>query len=350
VQRRALRGRAPLVATGFACLALGVISSPVVAVADPGAGSPAVSHEQLAGPCCSLPAVDPLLVEAGWTDRPVRHTEANATAELVVTLDQQLYPALRPVIQRFAAQHGVKVAVENGTCGTSAGALYRKEVDVGGFCCPPGAADRLPGLRYRNLGIAAIALIVHPSNPLVTISLADARRIFMGGVQQWRDLLPGNTVFSQPIQPVTRLHCVHRPGHWRLLLRDADLFGPRVIDVGAISDMVGYVARSPAAIGYETVWMAERYRDVGAVKVLLLDGVSPRDAEAVAAGRYPLYRTFHVTTWAGAAANPLADQLVQVMREGFEAAPAEFAFVPRRVMAEYGWRFEQDELQGELAH
>jgi len=96
--------------------------------------------------------------------------------------------------------------------------------------------------------------------------------------------------------------------------------------------------------------MAERYRDVGDVKVLLLDGVSPRDAEAVVAGRYPLYRTFHVTIWEGAAANPLADQLVQVMREGFEAAPAEFAFVPRRVMAEYGWQFEQDELQGEIAH
>jgi len=253
VQRRALRGRAPLVATGFACLALGVISSPVVAVADPASGSPAVSHEQLAGPCCSLPAVDPLLVDAGWTDRPARHTEETATAELVVALDQRLYPVLQPVIQRFAAQNGVEVAVENGTCGTSSGALYRNEVDVGGFCCPPGAADRLPGLRYHTLGIAAIALIVNPSNPLVTISLADARHIFMGGVQQWRDLLPENTVSSQPIQPVTRLHCVHRPGHWRLLLRDPDLFGPRVIDVGAMSDMVGYVARSPAAIRYETV-------------------------------------------------------------------------------------------------
>jgi len=350
VQRRALQGRAPVAAAGFACLALGVFHGHLVAVADPAAGAPAVAREQLAGPCCSFPAVDPSLVEEGWTDRPVRHTGPNATAELVVTLDQQLYPALRPVIERFAAQHGVRIAVENGTCGTSAGALYRKEADVGGFCCPPGVADRLPGLRYHTLGIAAIALIVHPSNPLVTISLADARRVFMGEAQQWRDLLSEDTVFSQPIQPVARLHCVHRPGHWRLLLRDPDLFGPRVIDVGAISDMIGYVARSPAAIGYETVWMVERYRDVGVVKELLLDGLSPRDTEAVAAGRYPLYRTFHVTTWEGAAANPLADQLVEVIREGFEAAPAEFSFAPRRAMAEYGWRFEQGELQGGVAH
>jgi hypothetical protein len=151
----------------------------------------------------------------------------------------------------------VQIAIETGTCGTSAAALYRNEVDVGGFCCPPGEVDRLPGLRYHTLGVAAIALIVHPSNPLATISLADARRILMGEAQQWRGLLPKGTMFSHPTQTGTRLHCKKRPGHWRPLVRDEDLFGPGVIDVGAISDMVGCVARSAAANGYETVWMTE---------------------------------------------------------------------------------------------
>lgn len=83
--------------------------------------------------------------------------------------------------------------------------------------------------------------------------------------------------------------------------------------------------------------------------MLLLDGITPRDTEAIAAGRYPLYRAFHVTTWEGVAANPLADQLVQAIGEGSAASPAEFAFASRRLMEGYGWGFEHGELHGEMA-
>ncbi len=46
----------------------------------------------------------------------------------------------------------------------------------------PGATDRLPGVRFHTLGIAAIAFLVHPQNPIDNISTEQVRRIFKGEI------------------------------------------------------------------------------------------------------------------------------------------------------------------------
>ncbi len=57
-----------------------------------------------------------------------------------------------------------------------------------------------------------------------------------------------------------------RAGHWRLLLDNEDLFGPRLHKVEAMPDMISRVARNPAAIGYETQWVTAYYRQKGNAK------------------------------------------------------------------------------------
>ena len=56
-------------------------------------------------------------------------------------------------------------------------------------------------------------------------------------------------------------------------------------------------AKFPGAIGYEEIWNLKRFNDKGAVKVLKIDGVSPRDSDALLSGAYPFYRVHNVTTW-----------------------------------------------------
>ena len=59
--------------------------------------------------------------------------------DMVVSLDQQMYPAIKPIIDDYAKKNAIKILVKDGTCGISAGMLAKKSVDVGGFCCPPGS-------------------------------------------------------------------------------------------------------------------------------------------------------------------------------------------------------------------
>jgi len=70
-----------------------------------------------------------------WIKQPIRYKKLPENTDLAITLDQQLYPALVPFIKQYARQHHLRIAVSEGTCGISAGALLDKAVDIGGFCC-----------------------------------------------------------------------------------------------------------------------------------------------------------------------------------------------------------------------
>jgi ABC-type phosphate transport system substrate-binding protein len=304
--------------------------------------------EGIAGSAFTDPALIWRQLPPDWETQTVRAEPGASEADLAVTLDQQLYPMLLPLIQQYAAEHRVKVAVSNGTCGISAGLLSRKTVDIGGFCCPPSLADRLPGLRFHTLAVAAIALLVHPDNPLNDVSFGEAQQIFEGAISDWSTLRGDqNKGMAYPIRTIGRLHCKLRPGHWRLLLDSDDLFSPDLLEVGTIQDVIGAVTADPLAIGYETLWMMQRHKRVGKVKTLSLDGVRPDDRVALASGRYPLYRVYNVTTWEGAAAKSLAQELVRYLEGQIDHLDPRFAMVPASLLRRHGWQFRKDELVGE---
>ncbi len=284
-----------------------------------------------------------------WKRGPVSHDRDVGPVDLVVTLDQHLYPLFVESIQKYAAKEGIKVRVDEGTCGITAGKLARKAVDVGGYCCPPGETDRLPGLHFHTVGIMPIALIVHPSNPVEDITTEQARELFGGRIYRWSELkdLRGQAGPKLRVEPIGRLHCKLRPGHWRLLLDNEDLFSPSLSEVGTIPDMISLVAKTPGAIGYEVPLMVERYSNKGKVKTLKLNGVSP-EASSLASGSYPLYRTLNVTTWeAQGIENERARKLVRQIFKEAERLEGRHGFVSASVLRKAGWKFKEDELVGE---
>lgn len=269
--------------------------------------------------------------------------------DMALAIDQQLYPAILPLVQDFARRHGIKVALQEGTCGLAAGALAEKTADVTGMCCPPGPLDRMPGVRYHTVGIAALALIVHPSNPVTDVSLAEARRMFGGKTLNWSEL-PMNGFKAGPatdIRAVTRLHCKPRPGHWRLLLDNENMFAPAMHEVPAIRDMIAEVGASPTALGYETLWHLTDNDAAAKVKPLRLGGIGPADRAALAEGRYPLYRVMNLTSWEGKEANPLAAKLVAWVIEKAPGIAPIYGVVPASELRRNGWKFAGDEIVGE---
>jgi hypothetical protein len=56
-----------------------------------------------------------------WQAQPIRSERAAPGTDLIVTLDQDLYPGLLPLIRRFERDRSVGIQVSEGTCGISAG-------------------------------------------------------------------------------------------------------------------------------------------------------------------------------------------------------------------------------------
>jgi len=287
---------------------------------------------------------------AAWEKDPVRHEDWAEGADLAVVLDQHLYPVLLPFIQDHAERRDLDISVKEGTCGVSAGMLLRKRVEMAAFCCPAAPFDRLPGLTFHTVGIAPLAIITHPDNPVDNLSEDEVRRIFMGKVTRWSEIggAEGSSGGRALVRPMARLHCKTRPGHWRLILDNEDLFGHNLDEVGSIPDMLHNVATIPGAVGHVGIWNVWKYRHKWKVKVLSVNGVSPHDSEAVASGRYPFYRPYNVTTWdTEGKGNTLALELAASIMKDASRVKEAFVLVTADRLREKGWRFAGNELVGE---
>jgi len=296
------------------------------------------------GPAFEDPAAPTQEMDQVWRDRPVVYEAGHADADLVVTLNQQFFEFMTPYIEDYGREHHLKIVVNKGTCGISSGFLAKKQVDIGAFCCPPTRSDRLPGLKFHTLGIHPISILVHPDNQVADLTLEQIRAIFQGDIHRWSEM----GWKDQAIQVVTRLHCKNRPGHWRLLLDNSDLFSPEARSVGAIEDMFSLVATTPNAIGWEVMWMTDAYRRDGKVKSLRIDGMDPKDTRNLLAGRYPLYRVLSITTWEDdKSGKPHARRLAAYIAAQVEKYGLDQGIVPASQLRQAGWRFADDELIGE---
>jgi ABC-type phosphate transport system substrate-binding protein len=305
--------------------------------------------ENVAGEAFSDPATV-LDMSESWKHQPIQHESSIGKADIVIHFNRQVHQALRPLIDLFGKENNLKIVLTRGTCGLTAGMLKNKQVDIGMFCCPPGKTDRLPGLRFHTVGIMSLALLVHPENSIDNITIEQARQIFSGEIRRWSELKDskGKPGMNVPIQVIARRHCKKRPGHWKQLLEESDVFTPKLQEVGAIPDMIYLIASNPAAIGFEVMQMVRELKDKGEVKPLKIDGISPEVASKLISAQYPLYRTFSLTLWDNAEArNPHAEQLVEYLLEHVEKVDPAYGIIPASDLRQAGWKFKGNELIGE---
>jgi hypothetical protein len=308
----------------------------------------AYAADELSGKAFSDPSVTQEMEES-WVNQPIKHDPALGKADIVVNTNRQVYQALSPLIRQFEKENGIKVHATKGTCGISAGMVKKKTADIVMLCCPPGKVDRVPGIEFHTVGIMSLALLVHPDNPVQDVTSEQAREIFQGEVSRWSEVNDpeGRPGKNTPIQVIARRHCKKRPGHWKLLLAENDLFSPKVQEVGAIPDMIQLIADNPSAIGYEVMQMVREYKDKGDLRPLRIDGFSPEDTQHVLAGDYPLYRTYSFTTWQGKGVeNPHARRLVEYILANVDSVDASFGIVAASTLRQEGWKFKGEELIG----
>jgi phosphate transport system substrate-binding protein len=137
-----------------------------------------------------------------------------------------------------------------------------------------------------------MAVVVHPTNPIGALSLADVRSLYAGDRRSWRDVGGRAT----PITVITR----EDGSGTRAAFEELVMGGRRIAASALVQDSSGsvrqMVAADPAAVGYISLGFVD-----ATVKAVTLDGVAPSE-DAIDAGRYPLVRPFLFVTVAGGGA------------------------------------------------
>ncbi|HVK69678.1 MAG TPA: PstS family phosphate ABC transporter substrate-binding protein [Polyangium sp.] len=204
-----------------------------------------------------------------------------------------------------ASRTDIVVEVSGGGTGTGIAALMNGTTDLAMASRPLAPEERAriesSGAELVEIPVAldAVAVYVHETNPLVSVTLDDLRGVFQGNLRRWSALGGVN----RPIVLYSRESSSGTYAYFKERVLQKGDFAPEAQSLPGTAAVVQAVARDPMAIGYGGIARAH------GVKVVLLrldDGsLVPPSREAATTGRYPLTRPLFV--YLVAPANPEAE-------------------------------------------
>ena len=189
--------------------------------------------------------------------------------------------------------------------------LNRADHETFGFvCCDLTREEqRKEDIVLHPIANEPILILVHRSNPVSSLSAGQLRAMFSGEITNWKQV--GGT--DKPVVVVTRLHCKHRPGHWKTILPDAKQFRQDRLNVKSAAEMVKTVSDFPGGLGHTgATWIFDHQSQVKAIQV---GGVAPTAAN-LRAGKYPFYRQLGAVT--SKSASPTVQSIIRQVQTGPE--------------------------------
>jgi phosphate transport system substrate-binding protein len=191
---------------------------------------------------------------------------------------------VQPLVEALAARYrqlhpNITMDIAAGGSVVGINAVHEGRVDIG-MASRPLKADEAQGISAVPIASDVLAIIVHPANPVPSLSREQLRQIYLGQITNWREV--GGD--DRPIVPVVReVSSGTRGAFDNLVLHEAQPTANADVQVTA-GEVEARVAGDPAAIGY--VGFGNLASDV---RVLPIDGALP-SAASVHAGTYPLVR------------------------------------------------------------
>jgi len=212
---------------------------------------------------------------------PVVSCDGGRGQGVTVAGSTSVQPFAEMVAEEFMAEHpGGEVLVQGG--GSTAGIQAVRE----------GAAEigtvsrelRGPEQDLYSIVMArdGIAVIVHPSNAIDSLTREQIRAIFVGEVTDFSDV--GGA--KGPVRPVTREEGSGTRGAFQELVMEGQGITPEALVQDSNGSMRELIASDPGGIGYISLGLVN-----GSVKALEIDGVKASHENA-RTGRYRYVRPF----------------------------------------------------------
>lgn len=234
-----------------------------------------------------------------------------------------------------AAHREVRISVTGGGSGTGIAALINGTVDIANASrqIKPDeiSAAQSNGIEPVEFVVArdAIAVLVHPENPVDHLTIAQLSDIYSGKIDNWSEV-------GGEDRPIVRLSRETNSGTHVYFLEevlrqgdpnDTTLFAPETLLLPSSEGISVEIRQNPNAIGYDGLGYVTPDMKVVAV------GLSPDgpfvlpSAETVNAGLYPIARDLYVYT-NGTPEGSVAAYLEWLLRPEAQAIVTQLGFVP----------------------
>lgn len=225
---------------------------------------------------------------------------ADTTAGLTITGSTSVTPFAEHLAELYQHEHpGTAINIQG--LGSSAGIRAAldgvAEIGMSSRDLKPDEAAQLDQVVIAR---DALALIVHPSNPIAGLSREQIQAIFEGTLHTW-DAIGGP---ARPITLVSREAGSGTFSAFEELVMHGTPIATSALRQGSNGAIRQIVAEDPGAIGYISLGIVDQ-----TVKTLAIDGVAP-SAEHVEAGSYTLVRPFLFVWRKGQPLSPLADDFI----------------------------------------
>ncbi len=233
--------------------------------------------------CCSLPFFLPAC-------KPQGEAAVSSSSQVTLAGSTSVEPFAELLAERYMDSHPDAPAINVQGGGSTAGvrAALSGAADIGMSSRNLKPEEAAQGLTTQVIARDAIAVIVHPDNPVDNLSLAQVRGIFSGEIRNWRQV--GGA--DRRIVVITREEGSGTRGAFEELVMDEEpitLSALRQDSNGAVRVVV---AGDRYAIGYISLGLVNHQ-----VKAVRLDGVEA-SVESVRDGSYGLSRPF-LFLWKG---------------------------------------------------
>lgn len=220
--------------------------------------------------------------------------DASAAAnKLVLDGSTTVGPIAKAFAAHFTKTTGVPVTVSESGSGNGAKSLINKTCDIADMSRPMKdnevAAARSKGVTpvEHVVALDGLAIIVHPSNRVNSLSRAQIRGIYMGRYTNWSQVGGPNA----PIVIIQRESNSGTQDSFKELVMGKDNPISKRAETQASNGAIkSRVASTPNAVGFVGLGFVDN-----SIKALLVDGVDP-DARTVKNGTYPLHRALFMYT------------------------------------------------------
>jgi len=222
------------------------------------------------------------------------------------SINQKGSDTLLVLAQRWAEAYMTKhpeaqIAVSGGGSGTGIAALINKQIDVADASrninpkeINDAKANGVNPVEWK-VAVDGISVIVHPSNPLNTLTLQQLKAIYNGSYSNWQRVSGKDS----PIVTYGRQSNSGTYVYWQEHILQNQKYRTDMQSLNGNSDIADAVARDSKAIGYVGVAYATARK--GEVKILSVQ--EKADAPAyeptstnIASGKYPISRYLFIYT------------------------------------------------------
>jgi len=214
----------------------------------------------------------------------------NSEQALIIAGSTSVQPVMEKIIEEFKKRNqAIKIHVEGG--GSSAGIMAALTGTAQlGMCSRELKKEDPKEVQLMPVCIAfdAVTVIVHPSNPVEDLTIAQLRQVFSGKIRSWKDV--GGT--DRPLHLIVREEGSGTRGAFdELVMKD----GKMEFEMDAyalVQDSSGGVREvvrgDPDAVGFISLGTVSLQ-----VKALRIDGITP-SYESVKMREYKLVRPFYL--------------------------------------------------------